>query len=553
MAIMLEDTVLTKEIIEKYTSEGYWTGETILDFLDRAVRHYPDKIALVDRKHRTTYKDLDAISTRIACGFLELGIQKGDVISLQLPNWNEFVYSHLAAEKIGAVTNPIIPYYRQKELIYEIGLTDSVALIIPDEFRTFDYTSMISDIAPEVPALKHVFVVGDRVPNGMKSFSEFSETRWEDKYPQNYLSRFRSDGTDVFLLLFSSGTTAEPKGVMHTHNSNIWVLRTLSRVLGLSSVDVVFIPSPISHGTGLQWGVRQAIFLGAKAVLMERWVPEEACRLIAQEKCSYAFAATPFVVDLVNFEGRSKYDLSSFRIFACAGAPIPSELARQAEAKLGCKLVPSYGETEHFVSTSCYPSDPPEKISGSDGCPLSGEEVGIFDDNGKEVPIGVVGEIAVRGPGVSAGYYKRPEQTKETFTESNWQFSGDLAVKERDGYIRIVGRKKDIIIRGGFNISPSEIEDLLFTHPKINNVSVVGMPDERLGEKNCVYVIPRGGETISFEEVTSFLREKKLATQKLPERLEIVKEFPMTASGKVQKYLLREDIARKLEKEKGGK
>jgi non-ribosomal peptide synthetase component E (peptide arylation enzyme) len=201
------------------------------------------------------------------------------------------------------------------------------------------------------------------------------------------------------------------------------------------------------------------------------------------------------------------------------------------------------------VSTACYPSDPLEKITGSDGCALPGEEVSIFDDNRKELPIGKEGELAVRGPGVAAGYYKKPEQTKYTFTESGWQFSEDLAVKDKDGYIRIVGRKKDIIIRGGFNISPSEIEDLLFTHPKIQNVSIVGMPDERLGERNCAYVIPRAGETVTLEEIVSFLREKKLAMQKLPERVEIVEEFPMTLSGKVQKYLLREDIAKKLKKE----
>ncbi|MBW1931099.1 MAG: AMP-binding protein [Deltaproteobacteria bacterium] len=550
MAITIGDTNITQEIIDKYTSQGYWTGETLADYLDRAVKYYPDKTAVVDKKERVTYRELDVIATRVALGFLEYGIKKGDVVSVQLPNWNEFVYTHLALSKIGAVTNPIIPYYRQKELRYILGLAESVALVIPSEFRRFDYTSMIPDISPEVPSLKHVFVVGDSVPQGAISFKELTEKRWEEKYTDDYIKKLRPEGTDVDLILFSSGTEAEPKGVLHTHNSQIYVNKTVTRILGLSSVDVVLVPSPVSHGTGLQWGVRQAIMLGAKFVLQETWNAKEACRLIEEEKCSYVFAATPFVDDLIKFEEVSEYDLGSLRIFACAGAPIPRELGRQAETKLGCKLVPSYGATEHFVSTCCYPSDPPEKIYGSDGCAIPGVEVAIFDDNGRQLPVGETGELAVRGPSVAGGYYKRPELTKKTFTEEGWQFTGDLAVMDEDGYIRIVGRKKDVIIRGGFNISPTEIEDLLYTHPKIRSVAIVGMPDDRLGERSCAYIIPEDGETVTLEEVVSFLREKKIATQKLPERVEIVKELPMTASGKVQKYILRKDIARKVREEK---
>jgi len=550
MGITLKDTIYTQEDIDRYYAEGYWTGETMIDILDKHVKNYPDKIALVDKKERVTFKELDAITTRIAIGFLELGIQKGDVISIQLPNWNEFVYAHLAADKIAAVTNPIIPYYRQKELIYELSLTDSVALIIPSFFRKFDYTSMIPDILPQTPGLKNIFVVGEPVPEGMLSFQEFMEKPWEEKYPEDYIKQFRPKGTDVFLMLFSSGTTAEPKGIIHINDNVMYDLKMITRHLGLSSVDVVFVPSPIAHGTGFQWGFRQALFLGAKCVLMETWDPEGACKLIEEEDCSYIFAATPFAVDLVKLKNLPKYNLKTFRLFACAGAPIPSELAKQMEAKMGCKLLPCYGESEHFASTACFACDPFEKIVGSDGYPIPGQELEIFDDNRNILPVGEIGEIAVRGPGVSGGYYKRPKETRETFTESGWQFSGDLAVKDKDGYIRIVGRKKDIIIRGGFNISPSEVEDLLFTHPKIQNVTIVGMPDERLGERGCAYVIPKEGETVTLEEIAAFLKEKKLAIQKLPERLEIVKEFPMTLSGKVQKYLLREEIAKKLEEEK---
>jgi len=550
MAIGMEDTILTKEIIDKYVSEGSWTGETLVDYLDRAVKLNPDKIAVVDKKERVTYGQLDLITTRIACGFLEFGIKKGDVVAVQLPNWIEFVYTHLALNKIGAITSPVIPYYRQNELIYELGLTDAIALVIPSEFRGFDYTSMIPDLREAVSSLKHCFVVGDRVPEGATPFNELREKRWEDSYSEEDIKRFRPKGTDVDVLLFSSGTTAEPKGILHTHDDMICVNRTLNRVLGLSSVDVVLVPSPVSHGTGLQWGVRQSIMLGAKMVLQEIWTAEEGCRLIEEEGCTYIFAATPFIRDLVEFEDRSKYDIRSLRIFASAGAPIPRELGIQAE-KVGFKLVSSYGASEHFVSISCYPSDPPEKIYETDGIAIPGVEAGIFDESRKQLPPGETGELAVRGPIIACGYYKRPEWSEATFTKEGWQFTGDLAVKRSDGYIRIVGRKKDIIIRGGFNISPREIENILLAHPKIQDVSIVGMPDKRLGERSCAYVIPKQGvPTITLEEVVSFLKDKKLAMQKLPERLEIVSEFPMTAAGKVQKYLLREAIANKLKKEK---
>lgn len=539
-------TTLTRRTIRTYTSQGYWRGLTLNTYLDRAVARHPDKVAIVDPKGRVTYAELGRMVERLALGFLALGIQKGDVVTVQLPNWAEFVFIHLALTRIGAVTNPLLPIYRHRELTYMTGLAESVAIVIPAEFRRYDYPQMLADIRGDLPKLKYAFVVGGTARPGMMPFAEFMATPWEEKFPKGHLGQFQFDGNDVTLLQFTSGTVAN-KGLMHTHNTMLFGNEAVARILGLSADDVVFMPSPLGHATGFEWGMRIAIFLGAKLVLQDIWDPQEACRLIAQEGCTYTLGATPFVHELVNVPDVKRYDLRHFRYFACAGSPIPRELGREALDKLGILLLGAYGMTEHFVSTIARPGDPPEKLWGTDGRPLDGVEVEVFDDARERIlPAGEMGELACRGPNVGVGYFCDPQRTRETFRKDGWQFSEDYATKDEAGFIRIVGRKKDMIIRGGINISPTEIEDILYTHPKVFQAAIVAMPDQRLGEKACAYIVPRRGEIFTFEEMVAFLKEKKVATYKLPERLELVDELPMTPSGKVRKNVLREDIARKL-------
>jgi len=543
---MAIETSLTQERIHYYTSKGYWTGVNLNQFVDRSIARSPDKTAIVDSKTRITYGELGRLRDRIALGFLELGIKRGDVVTVQLPNWAEFVLIHLALERIGAITNPVLPNYRHKEMRYILGKAESVAAVIPYKFRNFDHTEMIKELRPELTDLKHVFVVGDTAPAGTQAFQQFTETPWEDKVSPSVLREFQPDGNEVTLLLFTSGTEADPKGAMHTHNTLMYGTLALAKELGMTSDDVVFEPSPIVHATGIEWGVRQALTQGSKLVLQDIWDPEEALRLVGAEACTYTIGATPFAHQMVTSPKLPKYDLRTFRYFLSGGAPIPRALVGEVKAKMGCQLLSVYGMTEHFISTACRPEDPQEKISSTDGRPMPGVEIRIYDDNRRELPIGQEGELACRGPNVFVGYFKDPERTKATFNKEGFQFSGDTCVMDTDGFIRVVGRKKDIIIRGGMNISPAEVENLLYTHPKIQDIAIVAMPDERMGEKACAYVVPKPGETLSFDEMVAFLKEKKLATYKLPERLEVVQELPMTASGKVQKYLLRDDIARKL-------
>jgi cyclohexanecarboxylate-CoA ligase len=541
--------MLTEEMRQRFYMAGRWKNHVMIDYLDRAAGQWPDKPAVIDARQRVTYGELRRLVDRVATGFLALGIGPGDVITIQLPNWVEFVVAHLAAERIGAVTNSAMTIYRQAEMRFIMRFAESKAAVIPSVFRKFDHTAMIDELRPDLPALQHVFVVGDDVPSGMTSFREFMARPWEQEHPAEYqrLRSLRPDPDAVILLIFTSGTTGEPKGVQHTSNTSLHGSYVMAETLRLTPEDVFLMPSPIAHATGLGYGVRLPLMLGATMVLQDIWDPADAARFVARERCTFTMGATPFLHGLVGLETLAQHEVSSLRFFVCAGAPIPRDLVRLASQRMpSLKVIPAYGLTESFAHYITPPDAPVEKIVSTDGRIVNGMEGAIVDDQQRILPPGQPGEHVCRGATLFVGYYRRPEMTRAVIDERGWFHTGDICTLDDDGYLRVVGRKKDLIIRGGINISPAEIEDLLFTHPKVQNVAVVGMPDERLGERICAYIIPRGGESVTLEEVTSYLRAKGLAVQKLPERIEVVSEFPMTPSGKVQKFKLREDIAQKV-------
>jgi len=546
---MFIETNLTDKRIREYTSKGYWEHMTVGDYLDENIKKYPNKIAIVDPKgRRVTYKELGRMVNRIALGFLKMGIKKGDIISVQLPNWIEFEYTYFALSKIGAIMNPLAATYRQNEVYYILKFSESKAVIITDEFRHFNYLKMMEEVKPKLPSLQHIFVIGESIPSGMLSFSEFTARCWEDECELKTLEQNKPNANDILVLMYTSGTEAEPKGVLHTHNTIIFGEKSFAQALEISAEDTCFMASPISHASGFAHGVNLPMIVGGKTVLLDIWDPEDALKLIEKEKCTFSMGATPFVRMILDCPNLHKYDISSMRCYLCGGAPIPREMVTES-SKIGLKVLAVYGLTESIPHTVNRLNDPPEKIYGTDGKPCPGIEVKIVDDNLKELPIGETGEEASRGPNICVGYFKQPEINKKSFDEEGWFYSGDLCRMDKDGYIIVEGRKKDIIIRGGQNISVKEIEDLLYNHHKIGNVAIVAMPDRRMGEKACAFVIPKAGESITLEEVVSFLSEKKVAKFKLPERIEVVGEFPTTPSGKIQKYLLRKDLTQKIEME----
>jgi len=350
-----------------------------------------------------------------------------------------------------------------------------------------------------------------------------------------------------FLIVYTSGTTARPKGCFHTFNTYRASSLAIIKSLDYTSNDVQFGPSPITHSTGLVTSVVVPLIAGAQSYLMEAFDPEEALRRIELYGCTASVTATPFLQMLMGAYDLAKHDTSSMRLWVCAGSPIPSAIVERSRELLGFQTLSLYGRSENLLTTMCTLTDPPERSATSDGSALMGAEVKIVDELGIEVPRGVEGDISYRGPSHMIEYFDDDEQTDALFTSEGFSRSGDLGRMDEDGFVRVTGRLKDIIIRGGMNISAREIEDHLQGHPSIASVAAVGMPDERLGEKVCVYVVlAEGVESLSLDDITGYLKEHKVATQKLPERLEIIGALPMTATGKIQKHILRSDIKDKV-------
>lgn len=538
------ETILTKEYIEKYQNQ--WPNKTILDYLKQTVELTPDKIAIIDKKSRYTYKELGKLVDRVALGLLELGLKKGDVISFQLPNWNEFVILHFAATRIGAVSNPLIPIYRDREIGFMVKMAESKMIVVPDEFRGFDYPEMIKRLLPSWPSMEHVFVIGENVPQGMKSFSALIDKPWEEFKDPSVLDQVELDPNEVTEIIFTSGTTGEPKGVMHTHNSVTLSSVLWSDHLSLTTDDVIFMASTFAHQTGFLYGVRLPVIYGGTAVYQDIWNPEEFLQLIEKEKITFTTAATPFLQDTIQVEGIDKYDLSSFRYFIAIGAPIPRTLVKQASEKLSCRILSGWGQTENGLVTLTLADDTEEKLTTTDGVPFAVMKLKVVDPKGVELPANSEGDLLCKGPALFVGYLKRLELTRSEF-DGDWFITGDRATMDEDGYIRITGRNKDIIIRGGENIPVAYVENVLYEHPDISIVQIVAMPDARLQEKACAFISMKPGKTpLTLEGIKAYLAEKGLAKQYWPEHLEIVEDFPRTPSGKIQKYRLREFIAEKL-------
>jgi cyclohexanecarboxylate-CoA ligase len=541
-------TKVSEARVRECTEAGLWRNESLETYLDRWATSRPDKAAVVDGQGRYTWAALARAVERVAHGLAAHGVEPGGVVSCQLPNWNEFVLVFLAASRLGAVVNPIPPTYRASELRFMLGLLESQALVVPATFRGFDYRQMAAQIKGDLPRLERVFVARGDAPAGMETFAALTDTAWEARAGRRPLPG--SDPNTVHEVVFTSGTTGEPKGVMHTPNTTLSTIYTGIERLAFTDRDVLLMASTLGHQTGYLYGYCLNLLLGATAVWMDVWNPAEAARLIEAERVTFTMGATPFLRDLTYTE--TAHALGSLRVFISAGAPIPRQLVKDARRRLDCVISAGWGMTENGLVTCNGLGDAEEKVFATDGVPLPGMELRVVDDDGRDVPVGGEGDLLVRGPSQFVGYFKRPQFTAEGHTADGWFKTGDRATLDADGYVSITGRTKDLIIRGGENIPIVEVENLLYTHPKVSGVAIVAMADQRLGERACAVVIPREGQSLTLPEITVFLEAHQLARHKFPERLEIVSEFPMTPSGKVQKYRLRELVAERIKGGAGG-
>jgi cyclohexanecarboxylate-CoA ligase len=521
-----------------FREAGYWLDKTIDRLLTEAAAKTPDKVAIVadragrEEAPRFTYGELERLADRAASSLLRLGVGRGDVVTVQLPNWWEFVVTAFACSKIGAVMNPVMPILRERELLYILNFCQAKVFIVPKSYRGFDYAAMAQGMRSDLPHLKHVIVADGEGETGFERMLLSSEA---GKVPAG----LRPD--DMAVLMFTSGTTGEPKGVMHTSNSLIACCKALSGRFGLDSSDVLLVASPVGHMTGYAAIVLLSVYLGGTMILQDVWEAKRGVGLMAREGVTYTAASTPFLGDICEAVKAGAPQPKSLRSFLCGGAPIPSVLIERAAGELGLKVCSLWGMTEVLSGTLTEPARAAEKSASTDGRSLEGMEIRIADSEGRPAKTGESGRLLVRGAQMFKGYYKRPELP--TFDSDGWFDSGDLAYMDKDGYIRISGRLKDILIRGGENVPVVEIENLLYKHPAVSAVAVVGFPDARLGERGCAFIVPRAGSTIDLAAVQAYLRDARMAKQFWPERVEVVAELPRTPSGKIQKFKLREIAA----------
>jgi cyclohexanecarboxylate-CoA ligase len=538
------------EDIEAYSRAGWWRNRLLDWYLDEAARRHPTRVAVVDRDRRMTYETLHRLARRVAAALAAHGVRAGDVVSFQLPNWAEALVLYFGVLKAGAVGNPVIPIYRQRELRFILRQARAAVMVVPATFRGFDHARMMRDLAPGLPDLRHVFVVG-RPEDGLHAFDELLDAGWEDAAQVAALDRLSRSPDDPAVLLYTSGTTADPKGAVHSHNTLEYKDRSIIELCRLTADDRVFMPSPVTHITGLLFGLQLPAMLQTAVVLQDVWEPRHALSLIEAERCRFVIGATPFLHGLVHHPDLHRYDTASVRTFLCGGADVAPELIRAATDRLGCCAARVYGLTECPAITASGPDDPLDRRAETDGRVLLGAAARVIDDDGQEVAPGQVGEILVRGPETFLGYLD-PELNATAFDPDGWFHTGDLGVLSAEGYLEVKGRKKDIIVRGGENISVKEVEDLLYEHPKVKEVAIVAMSDPVMVERACAFVVAEEGETATLEELSAFLRSRQLAVQKLPERIELVPALPKTASGKIQKFRLRETIEAALARERAG-
>ncbi|PPJ14946.1 cyclohexanecarboxylate-CoA ligase [Nocardia nova] len=544
----------TQAQIEEFYATGQWADINFTELLRSRAEANPDKVFVTDGTYALTFAELYDTSQRLALGLHRQGVRTGDRVAVQLPNWAAFVLVAAALARIGAVMVPVMPIYRKDEVSHVVSDASIRMAIAPAQFKGFDYLSMFEEIRKDSDTLESIVAV--RAPEDARDgLAERGIMVLEDLIAADDSASvdaaldLRVHPDDPFVIVYTSGTTSRPKGCLHTFNTYASGARALVAAFGHTEADVQFGPSPITHTTGLVTSVLIPLVAGASSHLMAEWNPERGLAEIEKFGCTAAVTATTFLQTLVAAaEEHPEFDLSSLRVWVCAGSPIPAAVVENAKAELPSTNVLSlYGRSENLSTTTCRINGDPRRAITSDGAALPGSEVRIVGPDGNELPRGAEGDIAYRGPEHMIEYLNRPEETAELFTPDGFSRSGDLGVMDEQGYVRVTGRTKDIVIRGGMNISVREVEDKLADHPDLLALAVVGMPDERLGEKVCCYVVTKEGHIPpTVEQLRTYLTDRGVAIQKTPERVIAVDELPMTATGKIQKHLLRMRVAAEL-------
>lgn len=533
---------LTQERIDRDGS--MWANLTISEGAWKKAEQTPDEIAIYHEiEDDITYGEIALEARRLITGLRKLGMEEGDVISFQLPNWRESVIVDIAASAMGLIVNPVIPIYRDRELRFILKDANTKLIYIPEGLRSLEFPSMIASLKPELPTLEHVITV--RAENDYEGMTHFEQLL--DNEPADLDSLPTIDPNSVKTILYTSGTTGNPKAVLHSHNTLSRVIQNSLDHWRMDENDIMLMPSPVTHITGYGSGMVLPFVTSVKSALMPRWDAEAAVKYIEKIGATASVGATPFLVELVAAAKKFNTTLPTMRLFACGGAAVPHQVIFDCfDALENCQAFRVYGSTETPVITQGFVNREEKELAAKTDGQIYGYEVKIVDDNGNEVPDGADGEILARGAGMMLGYAD-PEQHAASHDEEGFFRTGDIGHRTENNGILITDRKKDIIIRGGENLSAKEIEDVLHDHPQIKEAAVVAMPHERLGEGVCAYIIPASDDhQLDLSAIAQFADNAGLAKQKIPQHIEIVDVLPRTASGKVKKDILRKEIAEKL-------
>ena len=546
---MAIESNVTERQIEEYTRMGFWDKWTFCDYIKRWAVSAPHKEALIDPRTRLTWLQYKIMMDRIALNLLELGIKKDDLVVTQIPNCAEAVITQFALARIGACIVPLAMQWREHELDYVIRQTEAPAVIVAKEYHGFNYVDMMKGLQSKHPYLKQIIALGEDVLQGAVSFQKMWENRLEEKYPADYLDKnCNIDGNDVLTMCYTSGTEADPKGCPRTHNH--WKVferyMTAVYIWQENHMDKVVMALPWINLFAQAVGILPMAMLGGTLILLDGFEPGVMVQTIAKEKATLYAGVPAMHVAILNYPDLGKYDLSSLRLVVTGGAPCPTPVIKALMEKFGCLVSNGFGSNEAHVNGTELGLEP-ELVSTTIGFQMPIAQTKIVDEQGNRLGVGQVGEYCQKGPHIIAGYYKRPDLNAQKWDREGFYHSGDACYLDENGFYHFVTRLKDIIIRGGMNVSAEEVEFILYKHPKVLNVALVGMPDPVLGEKGCAYIeLKPGVETLTLEEIQAFMEQEKVAKYKWPERIEIIQQLPRTPTGKVLKYKLREEITAKL-------
>lgn len=533
-----DDTWVTRDVLQRYVDDGAWTEQSFVHDLERHASERPDALAIIDEDgRRTTYGEYERRTRNLANSLLDLGLRPGDRLAMQLPNSSEFCLTLLACARVRIIPVFLHVVYGEHDLDYVLNLTEARALLVPAEFKGRDFLPLARTMRERVSSLEHLIVVGGVGGEGVLRFEDLVEA------PEagHDLDALRPTGADPFFIMFTSGTTGRPKAELHTHANNLFWVQQFEQGQQFPRDAQWIIVTPIAHLTGLGLGVLSALRRGAAFTLLTGWDVAKCVELLERDRPTYLLAAPPMLIDLARFPDLGSRDVRSLRGICYAGAPCPAEILNALNTQLGAEISAFYGYTEAGVTHMTRPGDPISITSHSIGSVIDGIEMRLVDDEGAEVELPGEGELWSRGPSFVVGYYGQPQTTARMFTADGWFRSADIVRFDTDGYGYFVSRRDDLINRGGYKIDPREIEEVLYEHPRVGQAAVVAMPDERLGQRPAVFVVPKTpGDTLQLSDLTEFLEQKGLSRTKWPEAMELIEAFPMTSTGKFMRYALRE-------------